>query len=466
MASRRKKEELSPTEAIRKKYKVAHVLTETEAAKFSDRAKAGDVILQYPPIPQNAKKAFQLFIDYYATIAMHVNIDTFGEGIHNINAIKGEIEELQEWRAKAERIKYSDTSNRSIIRDALPSELLMYEYVRFINNHYDTNCMDRRHHAEYSDSSLVYGRYILYYNYLHRELLKIKLAKQTPAPTDYDIEYHEQMLEFDIKHNSLNNPPEYSEDPIEAMNTLTSHYGQKAFFNELRSFRHTYQIENTATLTEQLSKLKGDISAANKLELSNAYQSDYYKDSEQRFKFEYLRIKSGYYQARPIPSTQDEHSPLAITYGRYWLFYDYLVDKLKSFGMTEQEIEAIEPKETEQAPKSESEEKTTKQSQEETDPGKGVNNVGTIAQKVILMTVLFDILGISSNDIYKKTKAEFIQFIAGNGFLNIYGCVKDPYTTDAKKPRIKDLQVVREQFVKLEYKAGVKMVEDIIKTYM
>jgi len=149
------------------KFKVKHVITLDEAEGQSNgRFKPGSIGLAYPPIPPDPKDAFRLFQNYYGIYQFEVQKSLFFDtyrSFENENAINAEMEVIEDFIKEVEKISYKDVCNNLNNKDQ------PYEYKRLTGGFYEDYMMDREQHNVNSAAASVYGRYVLFYDYLKRK---------------------------------------------------------------------------------------------------------------------------------------------------------------------------------------------------------------------------------------------------------------------------------------------------------
>lgn len=152
-------------ELIRKKYRIAIALTKEEAEKFRG-AKEGDLVTRNPDIPNNPVQAFEIFINYYASIQFELQKHLFIEKYKIINegSIVAELKELENWIEEALKESYSKACENPY------SNNNKHEYLRLANRFYNGFLMTWEHHNESSLAASIYGRYFLFYSYLKKTL--------------------------------------------------------------------------------------------------------------------------------------------------------------------------------------------------------------------------------------------------------------------------------------------------------
>jgi len=88
------------------------------------------------------------------------------------------------------------------------------------------------------------------------------------------------------------------------------------------------------------------------------------------------------------------------------------------------------------------------------------NNEFTTARQVLAMHFIFDQLQVRSNEIDRKVKAEFAQFLTSKNHKNVYDAFQNPFVTKQKKFRFEDLQYIRTYFENLGLSEIVKAINN------
>lgn len=156
---------------LRAMYRIKVPLTKEEAESW-DNLKEGDMMERNPYIPNTPKEAFQLFVDFYATIQLELYKHIFFEKYRIVNkaSIEAELLELDKWIAKAEKESYSEACNNNSYSDKNNE----YEYLRLTRGFYDGYLMTHDQHYEGSTAACIYGQYILFYKFLKETLKSLK----------------------------------------------------------------------------------------------------------------------------------------------------------------------------------------------------------------------------------------------------------------------------------------------------
>lgn len=165
------------------KFKVNHVVTLDEAeGQSNDRFQPGSIGLAYPPIPVDPKDAFQLFQDYYGTYQFEVQKSLFFDtyrSFENENAINAEINILEDFIKAAVAISYKDACEN--INNSNP----IIEYKRLTGGFYDDYLMTWVQQNINSNAASVYGKYVLFYEYLKNKKRQMKrIANSTLKKLD------------------------------------------------------------------------------------------------------------------------------------------------------------------------------------------------------------------------------------------------------------------------------------------
>lgn len=123
-----------------------------------------------------------------------------------------------------------------------------------------------------------------------------------------------------IYHN-----PEIPDNPEEAFELFRNYYASVQFVLQKHLFLEKYKVWNKASVSAEIKEIERWIEEAKKKNYTDAVKpiSSHIKE------YQYLLLLNGYYDGYLMTwSEHQETSTAAHVYGRYFLFYDYLKDKL------------------------------------------------------------------------------------------------------------------------------------------
>ncbi len=175
-------------EQLDKKYRVKAKITKEEAKGQSNgRLKKGMEGFANPLIPNSARAAFTLFVDYYAARELEVQkslfFDAYGSMV-NETALAAEIKRIEDFIAEANKIDYyqacTDISN--------PDH--RYIFKRLSGDFYQDVQMTWEQLTQNSAAASVYGRYFLFYHYLKEDLDRIRKDEVVPG----EVERYVQLM--------------------------------------------------------------------------------------------------------------------------------------------------------------------------------------------------------------------------------------------------------------------------------
>lgn len=175
------------------------------------------------------------------------------------------------------------------------------------------------------------------YNVFHDafEKLRDKFRVKRKA-TKEDCKTFSKLKEGDI----IAFDPPYNTS-LEAYSLLTEYYSASYFELEKYKFYEKYKAWNALTIKAEISEIENFIYKAETENLSTASTS-FNKWEEDKDEYVYLRFKSGFYQNLEIeryPIINAAGNREARVYGRYFLFYEYLIQELSK-------IQPVAPSET------------------------------------------------------------------------------------------------------------------------
>lgn len=237
---------LSSITDLKNKFQVPSVLTKDDllhSHKNQDHL-IGTTVLSDPPIPNNYKKAFELFKNYYATFQLERQKHLFEEGGNSWNEanIKDVIEEIELWISETKNIKWKDC-RKNINGYIQNSHSSQHEYLRLANGFYEGYLMSYEQCSESSTAAIVYGRYFLFYEYLKERLKEL----QPPAITDQPNELQPQI---DKLSNSSN------DEKKESINQFNKLMPIELAVNHFKVFTNTnYKKEKIPFLSNEAFEL-------------------------------------------------------------------------------------------------------------------------------------------------------------------------------------------------------------------
>lgn len=186
------------------KYSQIKTITQEEIERGEyPHCKEGQKINIPPAIPNDYKEAFELFINYYAAFQCETQKSLFFDtyrSFENENAINAEIKGIEDFRNNAEKISYKEACEK------LNDSNQAYEYRRLTGGFYEGYLMTGDHHDLYSVAASIYGKYVLFY-----EFLKSKLHQSVEYDNDpFDYEKAIGFEKIDTVNQNLNLPIEIS----------------------------------------------------------------------------------------------------------------------------------------------------------------------------------------------------------------------------------------------------------------
>lgn len=123
--------------------------------------------------------------------------------------------------------------------------------------------------------------------------------------------------------------PEIPNSPKEAFELFTNYYASIQFVLQKHLFIEKYKVWNKASISSEIKEIETWIDEAKKKNYTNAVKPINSHVSE----YQYLLLLNGYYDGYLMTwHEQNENSTAATVYGRYFLFYNYLKDKLANFA--------------------------------------------------------------------------------------------------------------------------------------
>jgi|GEM_PF-4419973 len=176
-------------EALNEQFLKPTIFTEEDKSLTTDsRFEVGKEYICGPKIPNDAKEAFKLFVDYYAHLNFYAQVNLFFDtflSFENKAAINEEIAEMEAFISEANKVSYKAACKDHFTIDDY------FEYKRFSEGYYDDNLMDDAKFSENSRAANVYGKYILFYNHLKNKLIKLNspISKLVDISCDYSLDY-------------------------------------------------------------------------------------------------------------------------------------------------------------------------------------------------------------------------------------------------------------------------------------
>ena len=244
-------------EALDKQFRKPTLLTQQQFDLISDKSqfKVGKEYVSNPLIPNNPKDAFRLFVDYYAQLNFYTQQHLFFETyftFDNNTAIMEEIAAIEAFINEANKVSYKEACKERYNIDDLT------EYKRFSEGFYSLHVMSDEKFSETSVAALVYGRYVLFYEYLKTKIDELTSANPTNSISklkdisfEYDMDFYYNKENIG-NQNLLNETVLYFETgagarafkPLEFLNLLNK---QQAYLN-LNYFTPGIVIEHLKAL--------------------------------------------------------------------------------------------------------------------------------------------------------------------------------------------------------------------------
>lgn len=138
--------------------------------------------------------------------------------------------------------------------------------------------------------------------------------------------------------------PPYSSN-IEAFALLAGYYAPIYMELEKHLFVEKYKVWNEATIRAEISEIEIFIKSTQNQNLSEASRA-FYKWDEDTDAFIYLRLNSGFYEHLEVesyPLISSYGNKEAHIYGRFFLFYNFLMAQLDAFSSTTPNAKIVDP---------------------------------------------------------------------------------------------------------------------------
>jgi hypothetical protein len=218
-------------EALNEQFLKPTIFTaENESLTTDSRFELGKEYVCGPKIPNNAKDAFKLFVDYYAHFNFYTQVNLFFDtylSFESKAAIKEEIAEIEAFITEANKVRYKDASKDHFTIDDY------FEYKRFSEGYYNDSLMDEAKFNESSRAASVYGKYILFYAHLKNKLNDMisQKSKLIDISCDYSLDYftnESNIPNQDLVNETIayfeNGPGSRTFKPLEFLNLFEKQY--------------------------------------------------------------------------------------------------------------------------------------------------------------------------------------------------------------------------------------------------
>src|ERR1035437_5437236 len=150
--------------------------------RFKQNNKVGDKTSKNPTIPPEPEKAYDLFKNYYA--ALHLSIC---KQIHiqdyqswTLDNVENEISEIEDFIKSANQIIFNP-EKVSALNTGNYQHIEIKEYLKFKSGYYDHHLMTWEQCSANSTSAMIYGKYILFCNFLNDKRTKLLAIKKEQA---------------------------------------------------------------------------------------------------------------------------------------------------------------------------------------------------------------------------------------------------------------------------------------------
>ncbi|MEB0260504.1 hypothetical protein QN352_02380 [Mucilaginibacter sp. 10I4] len=243
-------------EALNGKFLKPTVLTQEDYDLIPDNSsfKVGKEYVSNLKIPTEPEAAFKLFVDYYATLNLYTQQNLFFDTyltFENKTAIKEEIAAIEAFINEADKVSYKEACTERYNIDDFT------EYKRFSEGFYNLHLMSEEKFNEGSVAARVYGKYVLFYEYLKNQLDELA----SPNPTNLISKLKDISFEYDMDFYTNKENIRNQNLVIETVKYFECGAGSRAFkpldFLNLLKKQQAYVNFNYVTPLAVIEHLKG-----------------------------------------------------------------------------------------------------------------------------------------------------------------------------------------------------------------